>query len=1072
MSPGLYSYPSNRLECLAVSFARIFGDKMEDPLAPTWVVVPNAGVARWLSFQLADQCGISCNYDFLFPGHFVERLAGLIQETHRQPLSVRDWVWSIYEILGNDKDLGKSPLGGYLEDGDDLKRMQLAFSLARFFDQICLYRYDRALAWEQEDEPSEWQGRLWKKLCHQLPDLSHPARYLETFRQGCISGNSLRFPRRMAFFAVSALPPLYWEFICAASRSCEVHLFYLQPSSQYYGDHRDPQRQARQALRQPDVPERGMDEGNPLLATWGAQGRDFLNQLVDLNFNPQEEQFVREEEGTLLQQVQNDIWDDCDRSLPRAEKLHWECGDNSLNLAVCHSPLREVEVLYDVILDALEKDRKLRPRDILVLTPSMGDYAPLIEAVFGVPEDPNLRLPYSLADRSPQSELPLVDVLLRIVEVAGGRLTSRDIMELLESSVFRERFRLEDEDLAMIRRWIMETGIRWGLDARTREVSVGVKFEENSWSFGIKRLMLGLAVPRMERPFAGIMPYPELEGDRLEILERFLEAFSVLEDFFREVAQGCDLKKWIHWLKFLLQRITPEADEYNRSRLLIQDALLALERSTQPSETRNVPVQAMHYFLQRYFSDSYRSGGFLNGGITFAELTPLRAVPAKMICVLGLNDQAFPRHEPPSAFRLENDSVRPGDRDIRKQDQYLFLETLLSARRRLYLSYTGFSLRDPGKSPPSVLVAQLFDYLERAVAWPDERRAKVLVTEHAMTGFSPFYFKPDSQGFSYSKSGLAGARALMGRRDGETESGQREDLEVEDADDTVALDDLFEAISDPTNYFAKRTLGIRGDDSEDPLPEDEPMKLDWLEVYLLKSRLLCDEKSIRNFESQYERERALGTLPVGGPGKRLLIEASVDLDPLLERRRNLVGEYEERYQSIELRLGEKRLQGEVGPIYGETVVLMRPAKTRAKDLLRGWLFALVLSCLSENDGRPRRVVVLSTDSMDSFIVPVDSAEKILLDLIQLRAEAMRRALPLFPISSYEYAHACFIKEKNTSEALSKVVRQWEGNEEKAERCKGFYPLFWRRAEDVFGESFVSLAKRLWKPVFKYLKAEL
>lgn len=1069
MVPGRYSYSSNRLECLATSFVRVFGGPEADPLAPVWVIVPNAGVARWLGFQVADQSGVSCNYDFLFPGHFVERLAGFSDQRSTRSLDVRDWVWPVYEILADSVSLGgDNPLPHYLEDGDPLKRMQLAFALARFLDQACLYRYEQVLSWEREGKPVEWQGRLWKKLCQRLPHLSHPARSLESLRSECAHSTPPMLPRRVAFFAVSALPPLYFDFVNAISQRCEVHLFHLQPSALYFGDHHDPKQQARKALSKTKKSAETEAVANPLLASWGAQGRDFLNLLLDMDFNPVEETFVPGDDGHLLQQLQNDILEDRNRSLTGGSKLVWEPDDRSLSLGVCHSPLREVEVLYDVILDALEKDPELQPRDILVLTPSMGDYVPLVEAVFGLPEDPRLRLPYSLADRSPQAELPLVDVLLRVVALAGGRVTSREIMELLESPVFRERFQLMDEDLVQIREWIVETGIRWGLDAEGRKSLLDVGFEENSWSFGIKRLLLGLAVPgNRGTTFSGIMPYPEMEGDRLVVLERFLEAFSVLENFLRQVARPRSLKSWVSSLEYLLGQLTPEKEHYNRSRLLIQDALIGLGNSVEGTGDEAVPVQAVHYFLQRYFEDSYRSGGFLNGGITFAELTPLRSVPAKMICVLGLNDLSFPRHETPSPFRLANDRFRPGDRDIRKQDQYLFLETLLSARQKLYLSYTGFSLRNPGQSPPSVLVSQLFDYLEMAVAWPDERGAQVLVAEHAMTVFSPLYFEPESPVFSYSHSALQGARTLAGKGAFEPMPTSVPDLKPEDTDEEISLEELCQAILDPTAYFASSTLGIKTAREKELLLEDEPMTIEWREDYRLKTSLLGGGGEGEDFDSLYERERSLGILPIGSQGRGALYKVSRSLEPLRERWRELTGHGQERYLPVNLSLGQDRLTGQVGPVYGNKVVLVRPATLKAKDLLKGWLTALAASSLRERASYPDRVVVLAQDGEYAFPVPVDSAEVILLDLLQLRHEARRTTLPLFPHSGYAYAWARWVDNKDPVIALNLAKQKWDswGYEEKS---SGFYPSFWGGGYTL-DSRFELLVERLWSPLCKNLE---
>src|SRR5690606_9535507 len=120
------------------------------------------------------------------------------------------------------------------------------------------------------------------------------------------------------------------------------------------------------------------------------------------------------------------------------------------------------------------------------------------------------------------------------------------------------------------------------------------------------------------------------------------------------------------------------------------------------------------------------------------------------------NDGDYPRPRAPAHFDLTENDYRPGDRSRRDDDRYLFLEALLSARERFYLSWVGRSVVDNAESPPSVLVAQLRDHLADVLHSESgyDNVLEQLTTEHPLQGFSREYFRsasPESRLFTYSR---------------------------------------------------------------------------------------------------------------------------------------------------------------------------------------------------------------------------------------------------------------------------------------------------------------------------------
>ena len=183
----------------------------------------------------------------------------------------------------------------------------------------------------------------------------------------------------------------------------------MEPTPLWWGDIRSKREKAR--AKQPEL--FGFDEEDPgdneLLSANGKVGRDFLNLMAELTPVAEDEDFVSPAEkesgaATLLLEIQRDIFDL--KSSPAKVKRSIAPTDRSLQIHSCHSVVRELEILHDYLLDLLQRDPALKPKDIIVMMPDVSIYAPFIDAVFGVPENPKhkfrTRLP--IANRAPVAE--------------------------------------------------------------------------------------------------------------------------------------------------------------------------------------------------------------------------------------------------------------------------------------------------------------------------------------------------------------------------------------------------------------------------------------------------------------------------------------------------------------------------------------------------------------------------------------------------------------------------------------------------------------------------------------------
>jgi len=1014
----------------------VISQPLESPFTPEVILVQSLGMRRWLSLQLAERLGICMNAHFPFPRAFLnETLGRLVPEMAPADAFVPDLMtWKIHRLLPTLLQRPEfAPVRAYVSDGDALKLYQLAERIAGLFDQYLLYRPAMLLEWERGSEnpgdfaaptrDAAWQAALWRALNRERQ--LHFGAVLERLKAGRFSPDA-EWPERVSIFGIAALPPAQMEVFLALSEYCPVHLFLTEPSSEFHGDDLTAKQRARRGLA-PD------GEGNPLLTSLGRLNAQFMNVLLEADERAGHriinapERFVAPTGTDLLPELQRDIFHAQNRgALGIEEPLERQTvkpEDASLQLHVCHSPMREVEVLYDHLLALLAEDSSLKPRDILVMTPEIERYAPLIHAVFGCPENPALRIPYSIADRQPRADSPAINTFLSLLECVGTRFTAPEGFALLQSPVFRRKFGFDDTQLARIRHWIHESGIRWGIDAAHR-VAMGLPgFAENTWRHGLDRLLLGYAMPGDNRTlFEGVLPQDDVEGSDAELLGRFVAAMEGIFSAVELLDQPRSLGEWPGVLRMLIDQFFAEVshDDETRDMRELRAAVERLEIIAQeagPGQLVEFPALREHF--AGLMGEAEQRGGFLTGGVTFCALKPMRSIPARVIWLMGMNEEVFPRRSQPPQFDLMSAEPQPGDRSPRDDDRYLFLEALLSARDRLRISHVGRSLVNHDKLPPSVVVSELLDYLDQSCAFPEEQSArKFLAFEHRLHGFSRSYFKPGGRLFSYSVANYAAASA---QSDGEEIPFIETPLAEPAAEfRNVGLANLLAFFVNPAAFFLRQRLGIRFDNTDDTLAETEPLTPDNLQLYSVCNELFdarISGKSIPGDAALFAR----ALLPPDSVGIQYYKEKNRVAESLHATVARLLGTtVRDEPHLVDLHIGAFTITGRIDALYGGRLAFFRPSKLKPKDQLRTWITHLVWCAAC--DGAPPLPSVLAgeDEAMQFSPQPINHLEA----LLELYWRGLQMPLRFFPKASLEFVGRPDGKGKPPIEYARDI---WRGN---------------------------------------------
>lgn len=1081
--PNLKLHTSNRLENLAETLAGAVRRPLRSPLEPEIILVQSQGMARWLKLQLARHHGICSNYRFPFPRAFSYEafravLGDLPAAAAYDPEVL---LWQVMKQLPAFLEQpGFEAVRNYLgTEPDGRKLYQLADRIANLFDQYLVFRPEMIRQWEAGADQG-WQAKLWREVSPPFR-AQHPAalqsRLIQQLEQsrGPIAG----LPERVAIFGVSALPPFYLRIFAALARRLEVSLYLLEPCEQFWG-YISSGRELEKTLKRAgkgaaEADQLHLEKGNPLLASTGQLGRDFLLLLQEAGDWQESEpsQFALSGQERLLSCIQNDILNLEDGTAGAVARKTITAKDDSLQVHSCHSPLRELEVLYDHLLDWFERDPELAPRDILVMIPDIELYAPYIQAVFGSPEQDAFRIPFSVADRTARTQSHLIDTFLSVLKLADSRLGASQVFTVLESAPVRRKFELDEAELELARRWIEEVRIRWGQDEQQR-VGLGLPgWSENTWRHGLERLLLGYAMAgNGEELFAEILPYADIEGNPSEVLGRLAEFVERLFAALGSLQTARPLNEWAATFHAILERLF-ETSEAEAPELQVLHACFerlagagARAGFAQPVELAVVLEQ-----LNRDLAEDYFGAGYLTGGITFCALKPMRSIPAKVICLLGMNDRSFPRTSPQLSFDLMAQKPQLGDRSSRADDRYLFLETLISARERLYLSYVGQSIKDNSESPPSVLVSELCDYVaQRFELSGQDVVADHVVTRHRLQAFSTAYFQGGSL-FSYSRENLKASQVIAPERKPPGDFIPQPLAEPEPEWRRLTVPTLAEFLCHPAKFLAVKRLGLRLPAAAAALDEREAFAIAGLDRYQLQQELLELKVGGMSLKDSVALVRASGRLPAGVAGKVHFAQVRRDVEVFYQRLQRFQPGKFRSLPPFALPLGDFVLSGNISHATANGLLFYRLANIKPKDLLRAWVEHLLYG-VTRSDGPAPETLIVGAQSIWKF-APVSDPQPVLEKLLESYWAGLSRPLKFFPESSFAFAAADFKARAGTSGKTSKTpldcaLEKWQGNDFTGAPGEGrdeYVSLFFKDEAALDGD-FETHARAVFQPLLE------
>ncbi|MET0996025.1 MAG: exodeoxyribonuclease V subunit gamma [Mycobacterium sp.] len=1090
----LHLHRAERTDLLADRLGALLADPLPDPFAEELVLVPARGVERWLSQRLSHILGrgngadgVCAGIAFRNPHSLIAEITGTADE---DPWSPDAMVWPLLEVIDESLDASwcrtLATHLGHLEQGEEKelrqgRRYAVARRLAGLFASYARQRPQLLVDWLDGhtgdlDDDLHWQPDLWRALVDRVDADPPHVRHAKTVARLRESATDL--PPRLSLFGHTRLPITEIELLDALATHHDLHLWLPHPSDDLWkslaGLHGP-------LPRRDDTSHRAV--GHPLLATLG---RDLRELQRTLPADPHTDEFVGggDRKDTLLGWLQSDIAANAVR--PQGRTLADD--DRSVQVHSCHGPARQIDVLREVLLGLLADDPTLEPRDILVMCPDIETYAPLIVADFGLGDvvhgaHPAHRLRVRLADRSLIQTNPLLGVASQLLALAASRATASEVLNFAQAAPVRARFGFTDDDLEGITRWVRQSNIRWGFDREHRR-PFGVDFVHNTWRFGVDRVLAGVAMSDDSHAWIGsTLPLDDVSSNRVELAGQFAEFVDRLQRVVDSLTGARPLRDWLSALTdgvALLARVD-DNDAWQTSQM--QREFADVLASAGPRTDTVLRLPDIRALLGRHLAGRPTRANFRTGTLTVCTMVPMRSVPHRVVCLVGLDDGVFPRLGVVDGDDALARNPMTGERDIRSEDRQLLLDAIGAATEKLVITYTGANEYSGQPRPPAVPLAELLDTLDMTT--PEKVRDRI----HVRHPLQPFDIRNVIPGklvpgvpFSFDPTVLRAARVSVGER-GEQPKFISGPLPPPLADDVV-LADLVGFFKDPAKGFFRAleyTLPWDVDGVEDAMPVD----IDALEEWTVGDRMLGDILRGMTPDDARHAEWRRGTLPPGQLGWRKATEIRDQADLLAtaakQHRRADAQAYD-----VDIDLGSgRRLTGTVSPVFGDRLVSVTYSKLDGKHLLESWIPLLALTAHDPSRdwsavciGRAKRG---TTPRLEGLGPPEDAVE-VLRELVAIYDAGRREPIPLPIKTSYAWAAArhCGDDPVQAASYRWKSSDRYPGEDKAPAHVRAWGRDAWladlmqplRPGEQYDGEDnrLGAYAARLWLPMLRALRS--
>lgn len=975
---------SHNLSILSEALAEKLTEKApDDPFVSQKIIVPNLDTARWFKLFAAERNGIAANLECMLPAEwFWKQIRNIYPDLPDQlPSDHHPMKWSLFKLLSEKNTRSKfEVIERYLlnqpKERAEQALFQLSAQIASVFDEYLVYRPGMVLKWQKGESgegDEKWQADLWRLLNQMWRESGDTERKnrAELYDDALKALSEKKIETDDPLFVLNpgllSLPTV--KLLKNAGNYNDIFLYQIQVSKEL------------------------ANSQNELVQVLGGEAksvRDVIHFLEPDNVSDLETYLTGND---LLHRIQADIFSG------RSTKKETDRKDDikGIEIRSCHSPLREIEVLHQFLLEKFEEDETLYPDDILVATPDLETYRPYIQAVFDQPESDLPSIPYHAGYSFGKTEKGIERALRRLLSVIDSRFEFENVMDLfMMRPVFRS-YGLSESDTVKLKRWIEENNVVWGVDAEHRKEFDQPAEDLHTWNSALRRGWYGHFLGGDKGEMVdGILPYRSIRSTNdQQIWAAFTAYMNQLNAMRRDIKKKKSITEWAEWIINKTESLFDNSFMERKEAQIIRRVIAQIDEQCQTGFCEEkISFSLFKSELTSKLDRQKASGARFTNGITFSSMVPVRSLPFKVIALIGLNENKFPRKKITPDFDLMTRQPQPGERNRKNEDRNLFLESIMSAGEIHYCSYIGQSREDNEEIPPSTIVNEWIDLLADKSGLPSTE----IVKKEMLSGFSPVNFK---LGKSFSRIYHKVATHIQSDENSISGLTLKKPIPLDQIEASIQLDDLIQFFSNPIKWFLRKRFDVSLRDSDQKIDE---FNLDHLELHLLFQRMFAWMMDGMPEKHVYKYLVKSGSVPVGWAGEREVIDLKKSVQNALSTLKGFG--IEPRHESISVALTVENfdIEGDITSYSTDQFVDISPSNFSGKVALHSWIRHLC--CLISGRFPSGKSLLFSDlkkgEPMMNVFNPVEDPKEVLLELIDFYREGLTHPQSFFPKTLYAF----------------------------------------------------------------------
>lgn len=1023
-------YKSNSLNTLLLKAYHIIEEKPFSNIFEKEIFIyDNKVLFQYLNIFIAEKKGISANFKFYHPNDFIWKLFKIIlsKKELKNIFTHSMIIWEIIKILDNKKFFENCS-----KKKDMIKKFKFSFLMASIFKKYILYRPEWINQWEIEknisifDKNEQWQIKLWMEIIHNTKKINQSSDHFANLFyniQKIIKEKKIKkkyLPKRFFIISSFSMNPSYIKIFQNISIYTDIYFLYITPfKKNIFNFTQDNKIYTDIKIEKKNI------LNDSLITLWGQYEKIYYFYILKSKKNKVINCFKKNKNKSLLSQIKNNFFNDSEFT---RKKRFLEISDHSISINICFNKKNEIEVLYEKLLIFLNENSSIKPGDIVVTSFSLDTYISSINLIFKS-TDNKKTIPFFIAKKSSKTTEIMLWSFKKILNLSNSRFENEEILELLDVPEIAEKFNFSEEEIKILYHWIEETNIRWGINEKHKNYLLFPKNKQNTWFYGIEKLLLSYAMNDTEKIWNGVLSCSFINGSRSELIGKLISFIKILEKWQKKLSKLQYLKYWRSLYSDLVSDFFQNNTKIEKSIQIIQKKWIEIiDDSLSSNYLKKISINILKkIFFYKYYDNNHEI--FLPGVVNFCYPDSVCYIPFKVICMIGTDHTSIPKTNYLDNFNLLKKYPLIGDINLYQKYSYLFVQSLSCAEKYFYISYIGYSVKDESKVHPSILVDQLLNYITLNFCFIGDQNLSYKENSKKIT---KYLCKKHKKQFLYETKNIESFIQDNIKNDFKhTEKNiSHKNLLKKNTDNEINLKDLINFWKHPIRYFYNSHLKIKIRQKKQKINTTETFLVNPLNSFKIKNKLLDYIINNKNITKLYQHYLLSGKLPYHFFGEIFWIKNIKEMKLIANKVMQYRIEKEEK--KINLNIEKYQIYGVLSEIQSTGLLRWKTSSIRYSDRIALWLEHLIYSILG-GCGKSKIIgyksQIWSFSSLNSH-----RAHSYLLEYIKGYIKGMKE--PLFLTKSgaswldqvYDERNNCIKNDYCTKiKAYKKLLYTWKGD---------------------------------------------